>query len=207
VEEAEREGIEFHYLSAPQQVVLGPEGACVGIECLATSLGEPDESGRRRPLPVPGSEFVLEADLIIAAVGQTPDLSFLGWESPELNPNGTLKVDPVTYATSLAGVFAGGDVVTGPSTVVEALAAGRRAALSIDRYLHGASLEEWPVPTTIPYEAVDADMFKPHAREEMPSLPAAERAGSFKEVELGFDVSAAQREVVRCFQCGLFPKK
>jgi NADPH-dependent glutamate synthase beta subunit-like oxidoreductase/2,4-dienoyl-CoA reductase-like NADH-dependent reductase (Old Yellow Enzyme family) len=207
VEEAEREGIHFRYLAAPRQVVLGPEGACVGLECLATSLGEPDESGRRRPVPVPGSEFVLDADLVITAVGQTPDLSFLAEESPALDPKGTLKVDPVTLATSLEGVFAGGDVVSGPATVVEALAAGRRAALSIDRYLHGAVLEEGPAHTSIPYEAVDADMFRPHPREDMPCLPGAERAGSFREVELGFDASAAQREVGRCLQCGMFPKK
>lgn len=207
VEEAEREGVQFRYLSAPQQVVTTEEGVCVGIECLQTTLGEPDASGRRAPVPLLGSEFVVDADLIIAAVGQTPDLSFLAWESPALNQNGTLKVDPVTLATSLSGVFAGGDVVTGPATVVEAMAAGRQAALAIDRHLQGASLKEWPLPTPIPLDAVDVDSFKRRAREVVCSLPVAERVGSFAEVECGFDAAAVQREVVRCFQCGLFPKR
>jgi NADPH-dependent glutamate synthase beta subunit-like oxidoreductase/2,4-dienoyl-CoA reductase-like NADH-dependent reductase (Old Yellow Enzyme family) len=207
VEEAEREGIQFRYLSAPQQVMTTEEGACVGIECLQTRLGEPDASGRRAPVPVLGSEFVVDADLVIAAVGQTPDVSFLTWESPALNQNGTLKVDPVTLATSLGGVFAGGDVVTGPATVVEAVAAGRQAALAIDRHLQGAGLKEWPLPTPIPLDVVDVDSFKRRAREVVSSRPVAERVGSFAEVECGFDAAEAQREVVRCFQCGLFPKR
>lgn len=207
VEEAEREGIQFRYLSAPQKVVLSDQGACVGLECLQTTLGDPDASGRRSPVPVAGSEFVVDADLVIAAVGQTVDASFLAGESAERNPNGTLKVDPVTLATSTPGLFAGGDVVTGPATVVEAMAAGRRAALAIDCYLNGRTMADVPVPTPIPYEAIDVDFFKARPRQEVPSLPVAERTGSFAEVELGFGAAEAQGEVVRCFQCGMFPKR
>lgn len=205
VEEAQREGIQIRYLSAPQKVVLD-QGTCVGLECLQTELGEPDASGRRSPVAVPGSEFVVDADLIIAAVGQKVDPSFLAGETVEMNANGTLKVDPVTLSTSTPGLFAGGDVVLGPATVVEAMAAGRRAALAIDCYLSGKEMPDIPLPTPIPYEEVNVEFFKTHPRQKMPELPVAERIGSFAEVELGFGVAEAQQEVVRCFQCGMFPK-
>ena len=176
-----------------------------GPGCLQTELGEPDASGRRSPVAVPGSEFVVDADLIIAAVGQKVDPSFLAGETVEMNANGTLKVDPVTLSTSTPGLFAGGDVVLGPATVVEAMAAGRRAALAIDCYLSGKEMPDIPLPTPIPYEEVNVEFFKTHPRQKMPELPVAERIGNFAEVELGLGWLRHSREVVRCFQCGMFP--
>jgi formate dehydrogenase major subunit len=152
------------------------------------------------------SEHVVGADLVISAVGQTPDLGLLGGHTLALNEDGTIKVEARTLETSEQGVFAGGDCVTGPATVVEAVAAGRRAALAIDRHFGGASWLSDPVALTIPYKAVDVDVFKARERQAMPVLPVKERAGSFAEVERGFDAQAAGLEVVRCFQCGMFPK-
>ena len=123
-----------------------------------------------------------------------------------LNEDGTIRVDARTLQTSQVGMFAGGDVVTGPATVVEAVAAGRRAALAIDRHLGGSSRLDDGVGLTIPHEAVDTQRFKPRERQEMQVLPVEERAGCFAEVERGFDARAAGLEVVRCFQCGMFPK-
>lgn len=206
VVEAEREGVAFTCLTAPSRVVLADDGTCVGLECLKTELGEPDQSGRRRPVTLEDSQHIVGADLVISAVGQTPDLGFLGTESLALNEDGTIRVDARTLQTSEVGVFAGGDVVTGPATVVEAVAAGRRAALAIDRHLGGSSRLDDGVGLTIPYEAVDNQRFKPRERQEMQVLPVEERAGCFAEVERGFDARAAGLEVVRCFQCGMFPK-
>ncbi len=133
VEAAEKEGIEINYLAAPVRI-LNRDGQVCGLECIRMRLGEYDSSGRRRPLPIESSEFIVEADSIISAVGQSADLSFLP-SSLRTNNGGNLSVDPHTLATEQPGIFAGGDVITGPATVVEAIAAGRRAAISIIRYL------------------------------------------------------------------------
>ncbi len=140
IEEAEHEKIRFLYLVAPTRIIT-ENGTVKGLECQRMELGDFDASGRRRPIPVKGSEFVLEVDGVIPAIGYTPDLSCLppndGFKTTRA---GTLSVDPITMATHLPGVFAGGDLVSGPSTVVEAMASGYRAALSIDRYLKGKDL-------------------------------------------------------------------
>lgn len=104
------------------------------MQCVRMKLGEPDDSGRRRPVPVPGSEFFLPCDIVVPAIGQAADLSFLDGRI-EVGKRGTISVDPVTLATSVPGVFAGGDIVMGARTVVEAVAQGNRAAVSIDQYL------------------------------------------------------------------------
>jgi formate dehydrogenase major subunit len=110
--------------------------------------------------------------------------------------------------TNVKGVFAGGDAVTGPATVIEAIAAGKKAALAIDKYLRGESLDyQEPIPSIISIEDVDLERFKKRERQEMPWLPAAKRVKSFEEVELGFGELAALYEADRCFQCGLFPNK
>jgi len=134
VKEAEKEGVEIQFLLAPKRV-LG-EDKVAGIECIRMTLGEPDETGRRRPIPIEGSEFILELDNVILAVGESSDLSFLPKEI-EVTKNDTIVCSPVTLETSLPAVFAGGDAVTGPATVIEAIAAGKKAALYIDRYIRG----------------------------------------------------------------------
>ena len=133
VKEAEEAGVKIEFLVAPKKI-LGENGKVSAIECIHMELGEPDETGRRKPIPVEGSEFKREADKVILAIGETPDIGFLPKEI-ELNENGTVWVNPVTMETSFKGVFAGGDVVSGPATVIEAIAAGKRAAESIKKHL------------------------------------------------------------------------
>lgn len=135
VREAETEGVKIHFLVSPEKI-LGKDGQVTALECVKMSLGEPDESGRRAPLPVEGSEFMIESDMVILAVGEKPDLTFLPKEI-EITQAGTIAVDPFTMETSMPGVFAGGDVVSGPASVVEAIVAGKRAAYSIECYLRG----------------------------------------------------------------------
>jgi glutamate synthase (NADPH/NADH) small chain len=135
IEEAEEEGIVFNFLTNPTRV-LHEDGKMTGLECLRMELGEPDESGRRRPIPIEGSEFVIEADMMIQAISQRPDLSWLSENSRfETTRWQTFEVDSETNQTSVPGVFAAGDDVTGPATVVEAVADARRAAQGILEFL------------------------------------------------------------------------
>jgi NADH-quinone oxidoreductase subunit F len=133
VKEAEAEGVKIEFLVSPKRI-LGQDGRVCAVECLRMELGDPDESGRKKAVPVQGSEFTLEAKTVILAIGEVPDLQFLPKEV-ELNDDGTVWIDPVTMETSMKGVFAGGDAVTGPATIIEAICGGKRAATSIVEYL------------------------------------------------------------------------
>jgi len=133
VKEAEGDGVKIQFLIAPKRI-LGKDGRATALECVKMSLGEPDETGRRSPAPIEGSEFQVEVDTVILAVGEAPDLSILPKEV-ETNETNTVAVNPITMETSLPGVFAGGDCVSGSATVIEAIAAGRRAAAHMDDYL------------------------------------------------------------------------
>ncbi|MBW1744188.1 MAG: FAD-dependent oxidoreductase, partial [Deltaproteobacteria bacterium] len=137
IEEAIHEGVQMAYLTSPVEI-LGQDGKVSALKCIRNELGEPDASGRRSPTPVQGSEFTLDVDMVIAAIGQAPESSFLSKE-PGLTEGGNRIVtkDPEALATPLAGVFAGGDAVTGPATAIKAIAAGKRVAGSIDLYLKG----------------------------------------------------------------------
>lgn len=130
------EGIKFHWLTQPVRYLGDENGRLTAVECIKMQLGEPDESGRRRPIPVEGSNFIIEADMVIEAIGQGPQKILLQ-DFPELKLNkwGYIEVDPETYATSVPGVYAGGDIVTGAATVIEAMGAGKVAARSIHQYL------------------------------------------------------------------------
>ena len=206
VEAAEAEGVKIHYLAAPNRII-GKSGKVTGVECTRVELGEPDESGRRRPLPIKGSEFVIDADTVISAIGEVPDISFLSGKF-QARSNKTIKVSSHSLATSVEGIFAGGDVVTGPATVIEAIAAGRKVASSIDRYIHGLSLEyEEPIPDTIGTEDIDTAGVRKRKRQKMPALPPKKIIQGFKEVELGFAEVAALNEADRCLQCGMYPDK
>jgi len=132
VKEAEEAGVKIEFLVAPVKI-LG-DGAVSAIECIRTYLGEPDETGRRKAVPIEGSTFKRETDMVILAIGETPNLEFLPKEM-ELNEDGSLWVNPITMETSMQGVFAGGDAVTGPASVIEAICAGKEAAESIVSYL------------------------------------------------------------------------
>ena len=207
VEAAKAEGVEIHELISPVRII-GKDGKVTKVECLRMELGEADESGRRRPVPVKGSEFIMDADTVVSAIGEIPDLSFLGNEKLDMRRNNTISVHPRTMMTNMEGIFAGGDAVSGPATVIEAIAAGRKAALSIDKYLRGERFEyEEPIPQTIGIEDVDIDRFNKRERQRMPAVAIGECIKGFGEVELGFTELEALSEADRCFQCGLFPKK
>lgn len=132
VEEAIREGVKLHLLTAPVKI-LGKGGRALGVECIRMRLGEPDEKGRKRPIPISGSNFKVEADTIISAIGQKVDLRF--FKGLEKNPDGTVRVDPLTGQTNIQGVFAGGDMVSGPGWAIEAISSGKRGAKAIAEYL------------------------------------------------------------------------
>jgi glutamate synthase (NADPH/NADH) small chain len=136
VREAREEGVEFHFLVNPVRFI-GEEGQVVAAECVRMELGEPDSSGRRRPIPIEGSNFTVSLDTVVMAIGTRPDpLIIRAVEGFRLTRWGTIETNGDGY-TGVEGVFAGGDVVTGPATVVAAMSAGRRAALAIDQYLKG----------------------------------------------------------------------
>jgi len=202
---AEHEGVKLEFLTAP--IAFKADGSkLVGVECKRMKLGEFDSSGRRRPVPIPDSEFTVDADMVVVAIGQTPDTSFLAnGDAVKLSRRGTIEVEPETGMTSMDGVFAGGDAVSGPATVIEAIAAGKEAAYGIDRYLRngpGVGSTAATVPDQlderhIPYTTER----KP--RQSMDELPAEQRITNFDEVELGFDEQAALSEADRCLSCGV----
>ena len=139
---AEEEGVKIELLVNPI-AVLTEAGKVSGVRCIRMELGEPDQSGRRRPVPVAGSEFDIECDMVIPAIGQQVSSKFLeGTAGIEMTPWGTVTADPVTYQTSFPGIFAGGDLFTGPSNAVEAVAAGQQAAISIEKFLQDEELTE-----------------------------------------------------------------
>jgi len=199
VDEAEREGIKLHILAAPVRVI-SQDNRLTSIECIRMELGEPDASGRRRPIPIKGSEFTTDVDNVIIAIGQAVDKTGLPEELTYTNW-GTLSVDPGTLETDISGVFAGGDVVAGPADVIGAIAAGKEAAESIDRYLSGTDLRQGRPEQITVVKEVSKDGVQPRSRAEMPLLDLKRRKGSFTEVELGFDEETVIEEAKRCLNC------
>lgn len=213
IEEARKEGVKFQFLTAPTAVVACAPGRSPGsgsgaVVCQRMELGEPDASGRRRPVPVKGSDFHLEADLIIACIGQSPDLSGLGeGHGLKVTKWGTIEADPETGATADPRIFSAGDCVTGAATVVEAIGGARKAAEAMDHFLrHGRIPVKQPqyVSTKgklseIPKEELAHIARKPRAR--MPMLLPGERK-NFSEVEHGFSEKTARAEASRCLECG-----
>jgi NADH-quinone oxidoreductase subunit F len=207
IEAAKAEGVEIHEMISPVRII-GESGKVAKVVCIRMELADIDESGRRRPVPLKGSEFMMDAGTLVSAIGEIPDLSFLGSEKSNIGRNRTISVHPRTMMTNMEGIFAGGDAVSGPATVIEAIAAGRKAALAIDKYLRGERSEyEESIPRTIEIEDIDLDRFNKRERQRMPAVAIGERIKGFGEVELGFTELEALSESDRCFQCGLFPKK
>ena len=199
--------MEIEFLVSPIKVLV-QDGKVVGLECLRMKLGEPDASGRRRPEPVPGSEFTFPLDTVIPAIGERPDLSFLsGTDQIKVSKWETIDVDPETFYTSRKGIFAGGDVVTGPGTVVVAMAAGKTAAETIDQYLRGKCPErtyKLNRPSVyIPPVVLTEEEIENARRPGMPKRTVAERAKSHEEVDLGLTEAQAVREARRCLRCEL----
>jgi len=207
IEGALAEGVKIHYLTTPLRV-LGTNGKVSGFECLETELGPPDESGRRRPVPIEGSEFVIECDAVIPAIGQHPEVDWIVDQgSLEVTRRNTLVVNPHTMQTAAADVFAAGDAVSGPATVIEAVAAGHKAVEAIHRYIKGEDLDlygEELASREAPgqdWSEIPEDI-STEARAQLPHRPAQESAASFEEVALGFAEEVAQKEASRCVDCG-----
>jgi formate dehydrogenase major subunit len=231
VDEALHEGVEMMYLTAPDRITIGPDGAKL-LHCLRMELGEPDRTGRRRPVPVEGSDFTVAADTIIGAIGQSTDAGFLYYEVPSnaknwvrgrrsggeaasfedlplrLNQWGDIDVNGRTMQSSESRIFAGGDCVTGPATVIQAVAAGRRAAVAMDEFVNRGyvrpghedytcsrgSLEDMP--------RTEFESLPKLARATMNGLEVEKRIKSFVEVETGLTEEQARAEAARCLRCG-----
>lgn len=205
IEQVEEEGIQIHYLTQPIEVLTKDGVNVSGVRCIKNRLGEPDKDGRRRPIPIEGSEFDIEIDILIPAVSQSPDISFLPEEiGLEISKWDRLVVNPETFETNIKGIFAGGDFITGPRDVIRVIADGRRAALSIHHYLSGERFEKRPayfIPV-IEHE-IDPEIEK-IPRQKMNTIPIDERLSFDKEVELGFSKEVARMEANRCLKCNVF---
>ena len=206
VEAAEAEGVQIEFLIAPMRLEQ-KEGQFI-LTCQRMELGAPDESGRARPVPVPGSEFAVGASRVIAAIGQSVDFDGLPAGALTLSKWG-IAVDPRTLATNLPGVFAGGDAVAGPDLAVRAVAAGKLGAASLDQYLSGKEVIGAPEPVNVLMGrlseeelAVMLRNIEQGPRAPMPHLEMEKRRTTFEEVELGFSLAAAAREARRCLGCG-----
>ena len=215
IHDAEEEGVKFHYLCNPVRIVE-KEGKVVGMECIRMELGEPDESGRRRPVPIKGSEFFIEADIAIPAIGQAIDLSFLEEkDGVKTTKRSTIAIQEGTFLTSRPGIFSAGDCVTGPDVLVRAAGHGKRAADKIDLFLRGKEVKESEE------ERLEAmvEKIKVYNKNEkigisggqkramLNLLPPDSRKWIFDEVEEGFSITEAQKEAERCLRCvriGLF---
>ena len=207
---AEEEGINMEFLAAPVQV-HAEDGRMKSIECLRMQLGEPDDSGRRRPVKIEGSEYRLEADWIISAIGQEPDLNGVDDDNTiQTTRWKTIEAKPETFHTDRPGVFAGGDVVTAPADAIYATAADRIAADAVDRYIRTSVTEPLNsrfeskrdnfhkiTPEDLP--EMDSSLNKRH---HMPELEVADRISNFREVETGFTAKQALEESIRCAECG-----
>ena len=208
IEGAREEGIEFSYLTAPVSI-QSKDGKVTGFECLRTELGPPDASGRRRPVPVKGSEFVIECDAVIPAIGQIINVAWSAGEPDlALTSRSTFRVNHQTQQTSVSDVFAAGDAVTGPATVIEAVAAGHRAVAAIHRYLNGEDLEQYARDLAEKEPAQGTD-WQPIAAEteKIPRVEPAirnleQRSKTFDEVNMSFSENDARREAARCVDCG-----
>jgi NADH-quinone oxidoreductase subunit F len=206
VEAGLEEGVAILELATPVRV-LHENGRLVGLACLRMKLGEYDKTGRRRPDPVPGSEFVFPLDNLILAVGEQPDLAFLpnGHGLP-ISPRNTILADPETLATPRPGVFAAGDCVTGPSTIADSIGGGKLAAAMIHKYLRAQPVvRDYAVTPSSPYvPPVERSIEEvEQQRLPMPMAPAAERVHDFRLVELGLSEEMALKEARRCLRCDL----
>ncbi len=214
IHESKIEGINYMFLTAPAKVNKDEKGNLRSLTCIRMELGEPDASGRRRPVKIEGSEFDVELDYILAAIGQKTVVDFIDdisshAETPlKLNKWGDIDADPKTLQTSIESVFACGDGVTGPATLIEAIAQGKLAAQSCNQWLGGQKVTP-PIPEFLSkkdhfekqQEGDYQGLFPEQPREEMPTLEAQMRS-DFDEVELGYTDEAARQETHRCLECG-----
>jgi len=207
IEGAREEGVEFSYLTAPVGI-QGENGKLTGFECILTELGPPDASGRRRPVPVKGSEFVIDCDAVIPAIGQKIDVTWAeSTPDMELTSRNTFRVNPHTLQTSIANIFAAGDAVTGPATVIEAVAAGHKAVAAMHRFMCGEDLDQYEQEAALkePPGTNWQEISKEAAhvpRVVSTQLDPVQRTASFDEVDANFSEEAAKKEAARCVDCG-----
>ncbi|HSL98448.1 MAG TPA: FAD-dependent oxidoreductase [Candidatus Deferrimicrobiaceae bacterium] len=207
--ETEREGVRMEFLASPIEI-LGRDGKVAGVRFIRNRLGEPDASGRRSAVPIAGSEFEIPAQTVIPAVSQATDNTFLWVETNFEISGGRVKVDPATYATSVRGVFACGDFVTGPTTLIEAAGHGKKAAYAIDRYLAGRTdvTVAANVKMTSSWAFEMPEFYDVIPRQHIPMTAAGDRMSATDPeqnfttpVELGYDATAAVAESTRCLMC------
>jgi len=207
--ETEREGVRMEFLASPVELI-GEDGRLSGVRFVRNKLGEPDATGRRAPVPIPGSEFVVKADTVIPAVSQAADNTFLPVESSFDINRGRVKVDPGTYATNVKGVFACGDFVTGPTTLIEAAGHGKKCAYAIDRYLSGRSTVEVAANVRIvsSWRHEMPELYDVLPRQHVPMVPLQARMPSTDPhvnfttpVERGYGATDAVAESTRCLMC------
>ena len=208
VADAAAEGVQLRFLAVPSAIVAEPEGG-VKLRCLRMELGEPDRSGRRRPIPIEGSDFELSASLVIGAVGQSTNAQFLYNDLPvQLNKWGDLGIDGATMQTSEPKIFAGGDCVTGPATVIQAVAAGRQAAWAMDQFVTKGYVRAEPATYNCSRGSLEDlprhefEQLPKLVRHPMPALEPLPRTAGFAQVELGYTEAEARAEAARCLRCG-----
>lgn len=200
LQQAQEEGVAFHFLTAPTKLYKNEKSTC--LQCVKMELGDPDSTGRRRPIVVPNSEYDIPCDYVIFAIGQELDKKLMEENNIALSESGFIQADPLTLQTSQEGVFAGGDAVSGPSSAVEAIAAGHRAAESIDRFFNDKDLlanreKKEQTMAEIPKESLRI----PQVRAQPSLLNIDERVKSFSEVDQGFTKEQVIREAQRCLNC------
>jgi NADH-quinone oxidoreductase subunit F len=210
IEAAIQEGIKLETLVTPKRIV-STDKKLAGLECLRNELGEPDASGRRRPVPIKGSDFIVPMDTLVVAISEHSDIDCLTVAaSMEIQTDakaGTVVIDPETLATNRPGVFAGGDLTTGPNTIVAAIAAGKKAAVMIERYIKGEDLKQAPavlLPTVyVPAASPNEDYDGSTERIDTPRADVEWRKRGFAEVEMSLTEKEAIREARRCLRCDL----
>jgi NADPH-dependent glutamate synthase beta subunit-like oxidoreductase/Pyruvate/2-oxoacid:ferredoxin oxidoreductase delta subunit len=227
VESVEKEGMKIELLAAPKRLI-SENGKLSGIECIRMKLGEPDASGRPKPVPLEGSEFIVPVDSVIAAIGQAPQAEWLQEFGISVSKSGVIEASHQTTATSIEGIFAGGDSSGTRAYVADAIASGKKGALAISCYLDGNDFEKefkthqignqpsfsfqhfldpehYPadLKKVVPYDKINVLCFPKGARHNNPdSLTIQEAVKSFKEVVGGIDPARIPLEIYRCFKCG-----
>lgn len=203
VEDAIKEGVSIEYETAAVEIV-GEGGTVTGVRCRRTEGGDMSPENFQLPRPIPGTDVVIEADHVVVAIGQRPHTSVLGMKSLDVDDDSAIiNVDPLTMETNMPGIFAGGDCVTGSNNVVSAVAAGLRAAESIDRYLRGRDMgkgRSLDRPPAVDIDVRDRDVVY-YKRARMPGIPISKRMGNFEETALGLPADMAEREAGRCLNC------
>ncbi len=199
---AEEEGIKMHYLTSPVKIIGGDDRRITHIECMKNELGEPDDKGRRRPIPIKGSNFTIPVDMVIAAIGQSPDIGFLTERfGIEINHWGMPVIDPESFMTTRKGVFAGGDCITGPRNVIEVIADGRKAANAIHKYLTGEETKGYTFYYKDRSPSERMPNYETTPRQGQDSISMQDRWNLDTEVERGFSRENTLKEAGRCLLC------